>query len=146
MKISVLVAVGAALILALGSVLVAPPVKAFPATDPEDCPAFERGVSISIRKGNGTYPNQLNYYLSRGYSTTRARNIATGDANNAFWRSLITQTGAIVDYSTDAELFLDMYFIANWESMDSLGNAFGRAMGRCHARIQGTYPTQILVQ
>jgi hypothetical protein len=127
---------------ALITLLSAAPAQA----EARDCPAFERGVAVSIGKANGTYPTQYRYYLRRGYSATRAQYTASGDASSAFWRSLILQTSAIVDYSTDPDLFPAMYSIANPKKMDDLGKAFGDAMTLCHATLSGNYPNEHLVR
>jgi hypothetical protein len=122
-------------------VLTAPPASA----EAEDCPAFERAVSISVGKANGTFAYLYRYHQSAGTSVAASRNLATTEDNKAFWRSLIVQTSAIVDYSVDPELFTPMYFIANATKMDSLGKSFGEAMGLCNARFSGSYPNERLV-
>lgn len=108
----------------------------------EDCPAFGRAVAISVRKGNGVYPNAYRGYIDRGFSTSRAKSTASGDANNAFWRSLIVQSAAIVDYSTDAAIFIDLFMIANGSTQDEVGRAFGRAMRTCSLKMDGEWPKQ----
>jgi len=111
----------------------------------EDCPAFARAAAISVRKSNGTYPNAYRMYIARGVQPWKAGSVARGDANNAFWRSLIVQASAIVDYSTDPILFLDLYDMAAASSQDSLGNAFGRAMNTCRLKMVGEYPSVRIV-
>lgn len=111
----------------------------------EDCPAFARAVQVSVRKGNATFPNAYRNYLGRGISKTRATSIATGDANSAFWRSLVIQSRAIADYSTDAVLFLDVHTIARARSQNEVGRAFGRAMNSCRLTLRGNYPNQTVI-
>jgi hypothetical protein len=111
----------------------------------EDCPAFARAAVISVRKGNGTYPNAYRKYIARGVQPSKAVSVARGDANNAFWKSLIIQAAAIVDYSTDPILFIDLYDMADARSQDSLGNAFGRAMNTCKLNMVGEYPSMRIV-
>mgnify|MGYP006932090866 FL=1 len=106
----------------------------------EDCPAFERGVSIAVRKANGTYSSAYSQYRKEGLSVSSARKRARGDANFQFWRSLRIQARAIADYSTDPVLFFETYTMAARTRMEQVGNAFGRAMSVCDARLSGRYP------
>lgn len=126
-----------AIAVTLGMLVVGKPASA---VGGEDCQAFARAVQISVRKGNGTYPNAYRTHTSRGIPSSRAMEFATDDANNAFWRSLIVQSAAIADYSTDPLLFVDVYFIAMARSQDEVGNAFGRAMATCQLTLSGNYP------
>lgn len=139
MKFSKVIRVLCAMAMTLGVLVLAKPAVA---VGGEDCKAFARAVQISVRKGNGTYPNAYRTHTSRGIPSSRATFIATGDANNAFWRSLIVQSAAIADYSTDPLLFVDVYFIATSRSQDEVGNAFGRAMNTCRLTLIGNYPNK----
>lgn len=111
----------------------------------EDCPSFERGVSVSLRKANGVYSRDYQMYLRRGQSVSTAKRYATSNAHMEFWRSLRVQTAAIVDYSTDPILFTDMYLVATARTIKDVGNAFGRAMNSCQADIKGAYPRKRVV-